>query len=102
MVDQASGTVAAGPGAANCPTGSIDVMLCDVTFWLDSNATVSFGNGERVAITPYEPSPAKFNDGKFPIYAPFGSSGQLVSVDNIGTFVGMAGTVYLPGGTFSV
>ena len=104
-VDQASGTVAAGSGATNCPTGGIDVMLCSVTFWLDSNATINFGSGERVAITPYMPQPvsrAVFNDGKFPVYAPYGTSGQVVSVTNISTVVGMSGTLYLPGGTMSV
>lgn len=104
MVDQLSGNVGSGTGAGSqCPTsGSFNVWLCDVTFWLDSNATISFANGETVALTPYMPSTPVKNDGKFPIYAPYGSSGQQVYINNNGTYLATSGTVYMPGGTFFV
>ena len=102
MIDQQSGNVAADPSATGCPGGTFNVWLCDVTFWLDSNATISIANGETVALTPYTPANGTGNDGRFPIYAPFGSSGQTVSISNTNTFLAMSGTMYMPGGTFSV
>jgi hypothetical protein len=103
MIDQHSGTVGPDPSAQNCVSGSFDIELCGVTFWLDSNATISIANGERVAITPYVPANGGVgNDGRFPIYAPLGTTGQVVSETNTNTFLAMAGTTYLPGGTFNV
>jgi hypothetical protein len=102
QVDQQSGNVGPGPNATGCPGGSFNVWLCDVTFWLDSNATISVGNGETAVITPYTPANGTGNDGRFPIYAPFGTSGQVVSINNTNTFVALSGTIYMPGGTFSV
>lgn len=103
-IDQQSGNVAADPsGSSQCPSGgSFNVWLCSVTFWLDSNATIQVGNGETAVITPYMPAQPQGNDGVFPIYAPYQSAGQQVSITNNNSFLAMSGTTYLPGGTFSV
>jgi hypothetical protein len=103
-IDQSSGNIAAdSTGSAQCPTGgTFNVWLCDVTFWLDPNATFQVSNGETAVITPYVPSSPQGNDGVFPFYGSYGTSGQEVSITNTNSFLAMSGTTYLPGGTFAV
>lgn len=92
---------------SNCPaaySATYTTCLLGVTFWLDQGATIGVINGAKVLMSPYMPSPDNSldpNDGRFPVYAPAGSTGGVYESDSA-SVLAMTGTVYMPSGTMSV
>jgi len=91
------------PSTCLLPYLSYTTCLLGVTFWLDKGATIGVSNGASVLTSPYMPlvdTSLDPNDGRFPVYAPIGSTAGVYVDKNTTTLV-MNGTVYMPSGTMS-
>jgi hypothetical protein len=94
--------------ASGLSFGSSTDFTC-VTFYLPDGATISFGGKGTYTMTgnkAWGPGCAGYvstgnaNDGKYPIYAPLGTT-PTITVTKNGTNYDPVGTVYIPDGTAS-